>query len=227
MPKLSEIFDIKKQDDKPVTEPKQDKKPKKKREFTEEQMNVLRERLKIGRATAAANRAAKKAVPEPEQKTTDVKLETKVAAAIEQPATNKEVKTITKSSGTPSLPEFVAANKELDEGDDMDPKELKSFITKLYKASKSNIVLAAQAQAQKAKETKSESVPKTTKLDDDRLFDMDEQIPRRPINQITKQTEQPKAIPAPVQPPKVSKEEQMRIASLAKVKAALAAKKRR
>jgi hypothetical protein len=215
MPKLSEIFDIKKEEDKPATEAKQDKKPKKKREFTEEQMNVLRERLKVGRATAAANRAAKKSVPEPEQKTTDMKLETKVAEAIEQPATYKEVKTITK---------YLL---ELDESDDMDPKELKSFLAKLYKASKSNIVLAAQAQAQKAKETKPESAPKTTKPDDDRLFDMDEEIPRRPINQITKQTEQPKVIPTPIQAPKVSKEELMRIASLAKVKAALAAKKRR
>ena len=213
MPKISEIFDIKTEEKKPE-ESKPEKKPRKKREFTPEQMQVLRDRLKLGREKMAANRAAKKELEkEPpssaKSKTEDsVKLENKVAAAMDTPVTDKEVKVVTK---------YLL---ELDEGDDMDPKELKAFIKTLYKASKSNIVKDAQLAAQ----TQKKSEPKQEAKHDDSLFTGDEEIPRKPTYQVSKPVEQPKQVPAT---PKVSKEEQMRIAALAKVKAAIAAKKRR
>jgi hypothetical protein len=223
MPKVSEIFDIKPVDKLVTDKDEPAKKPRKKREFTEEQKNVLRERLKLGREKMAANRAAKKdAEPsadsgvktktEEPSKLEIKKMETKVAAAIDTPTSDKEVKVITK---------YLL---ELDDGDDMDPKELKAFIKTLYKASKSNIVREAQAAAARPPPPK----PKAEPANDDSLFNGDEEIPRRPANtQPSKpmtHVESPK--PQPVVP-KVSKEEQMRIAALAKVKATLAAKKRR
>lgn len=227
MPKINEIFDIKPDSKHPLQEePKA--KPKKKREFTEEQKQVLRDRLKLGREKAAANREAKK---ETEKEPTQVKLENKVAAAMDVSVTDKEVKVVTK---------YLL---ELDEGDDMDPKELKAFIKTLYKASKSNIVREAQAAAQ----TPKKSEPKQEARHDDTLFTGDEEIPRKPTYQVSKPVEQPKPVP-PCWPQQTragsdkpclsslgsrphpgcpSKEEQMRIAALAKVKAAIAAKKRR
>ena len=213
MPKISEIFDIKTEEKRPE-ESKSEKKPRKKREFTPEQMQTLRDRLKLGREKMAANRAAKKeSEKEPpssaKSKTEDsVKLENKVAAAMDTPVTDKEVKVVTK---------YLL---ELDEGDDMDPKELKAFIKTLYKASKSNIVREAQVAAQ----TPKKSEPKQEAKHDDSLFTGDEEIPRKPTYQVSKPVEQPKPVPAA---PKINKEEQMRIAALAKVKAAIAAKKRR
>lgn len=215
MPKLNEIFDM---GDK--LEPKE--KPKasrKKREFTEEQKQILRDRLKIGRETAAANRAAKKEMiqeaeaeykaeshePKQEPKKADTKKpeteakkpeqETKsmaanVADAMNLPVNNKEVKTITK---------YLL---ELEEGDDMDPKELKQFLSKLYKASKSNVVQAAMASRESPKQEPKQHEPY-----------------------------EPKSVPKPVpkEPakPEVNKAEEEYKAKLAKLKATIAAKKRR
>ena len=186
MPKISEIFDIKAapEDKKPVNTEETKSKPKKKREFTEEQKQVLRERLKIGREKMAANRAAKKESdkePPISAKTkteAPVKLENKVAAAMDAPVTDKEVKVVTK---------YLL---ELDEGDDMDPKELKAFIKTLYKASKSNIVRDAQIRGyaprtdiESAKESK-KSEPKQEAKHDDNLFTGEEEIPRKPTYQV-------------------------------------------
>ena len=232
MPKISEIFDIKagSEDKKPVNTEEPKSKPKKKREFTEEQKQILRDRLKLGREKMAANRAAKKESdkePPISAKTeAPVKLENKVAAAMDTPVTDKEVKVVTK---------YLL---ELDEGDDMDPKELKAFIKTLYKASKSNIVRDAQVRGyaprtdiESAKESKkSEALPgrqiEGRNHQDDNLFTGEEEIPRKPTYQVSKQEPKVEPKPLPVAP-KISKEEQMRITALAKVKAALAAKKRR
>lgn len=218
MPKLNEIFDM---GDK--SEPKEKPKAsKKKREFTEEQKQILRDRLKIGRETAAANRAAKKEIiqqaeaeykaeshehkqepkkmeakkPEPEAKKPEQQtksMATNVADAMNLPVNNKEVKTITK---------YLL---ELDEGDDMDPKELKQFLTKLYKASKTNVVQAAMASREPPKQEPKQE-PKHEPYD---FKPVSKPIYKEPAK------------------PEVNKAEEEYKDKLAKLKATIAAKKRR
>jgi len=182
--KSKKVEDIFKEDKKPA-------KSRKKKEYSEEQKAAILERLRLGREKAAQKRN--------EDAKQDTKLDTKQDAKqekpkrISKPIDNDIIKNI-------PVPE-KKINKALEIDDDNERAEMKAFLTKLYKASKSQIVKNAIDKYDKPviEEKKPDTIPD--------------------IKPEAKQEE-----------PKISKEEQEQIEfreKLAKIKAQLANKKRR
>lgn len=193
MADISEIFEI---ENKKETTQTKEKRSRKKKDYTEEEKQKIKERLKLGKLKAAEARNATQEKQKEETKQDLPKHEKKQDTKPEETSQAIREKIITKHI------------LELDETDGIDAKELKQFLSKLYKASKQKVVVDAMNNYEKPAKDTIQQEP-------------------RPIDPI------PKTIPKPEQP-KQSKEELKAIQDelayqerMAKLKKQLANKKRR
>jgi len=191
MTDINDIFEMENAKD---TKQKPEKKSRKKKDYTEEEKQKIKERLKLGKVKAAEAREQQKKVETIEN---PIKKDIKPEETKQTPIEIRE-KLITKHI------------LELEEADGIDPKELKQFLSKLYKASK-------QKHVQDAINNYDKPHSEPTYKQKDEL-----EIKQK---EIVKETP-----PKPKEPPKPSKEELEEKAyqeRMAKLKKQLANKKRR
>lgn len=193
MTDISDIFEMENAKD---TKQKTEKKSRKKKDYTEEEKQKIKERLKLGKVKAAEAREQKK-----NDELTNKTIENKEIKHAKQTPVEIREKLITKHI------------LELEEADGIDPKELKQFLSKLYKASKQKHVQDAMNNYDKPQP---EPTPK----------------PKQHVASIPEKHPEPSQIipPKPKEPPKPSKEELEEKAyqeRMAKLKKQLANKKRR
>lgn len=212
MADISEIFEI---ENKKETTQTKEKRSRKKKDYTEEEKQKIKERLKLGKLKAAE---ARNATQEKQKSGGGWSKAPTNSAECCSPSTQtkedlpkNEKKQDTKPEETSQAIREKIITKhilELDETDGIDAKELKQFLSKLYKASKQKVVVDAMNNYEKPSKDTIQQEPKSAE----------------PI---------PKTIPKPEQP-KQSKEELKAIQDelayqerMAKLKKQLANKKRR
>ena len=226
MADISEIFEI---ENKKETTQTKEKRSRKKKDYTEEEKQKIKERLKLGKLKAAEARNA----TQEKQKSGGgcSKAPTNSAECCAPSTRTKEdlPKHEKKQDTKPEESSQVIREKiitkhilELDETDGIDAKELKQFLSKLYKASKQKVVVDAMNNYEKPAKDTIQQEPKSGGA------------PSTQTKEELKSAEPiPKTIPKPEQP-KQSKEELKAIQDelayqerMAKLKKQLANKKRR
>jgi len=203
---MTDISDIFEMNNAKKEQNKTEKRSRKKKEYTEEEKQKIKERLKLGKVKAAEARDAKqeKSPPTPSPQTMQ---EVPKQSIKKKPDTMQEE--ITNSIREKIITKHIL---ELDETDGIDAKELKQFLSKLYKASKQKHVQDAMNNYDKPQPEPTPK-PKT-------------EIPKPSIQE---KHHEPSQI-VPPKPPKPSKEELEEAAykeRMAKLKKQLANKKRR
>ena len=213
---MTDISDIFEMDNAKKEQNKTEKRSRKKKDYTDEEKQKIKERLKLGKVKAAEARDAKQeksgggwskaptnsaecCAPSPQAK----------QEKSEVPKLLKKKPDTTQEEITNSIREKIITKHilELDETDGIDAKELKQFLSKLYKASKQKHVVDAMNNYDKPQP---EPTPK-------------------PKPSVQEKHNEPSQI-VPPKPPKPSKEELEEAAykeRMAKLKKQLANKKRR
>lgn len=199
---MTDISDIFEMDNAKKEQNKPEKRSRKKKDYSEEEKQKIKERLKLGKIKAAEARDAK-------QEKTEVQPKPSPQTMQEVPKLLKKKPDTTQEETTNAIREKIITKHilELDETDGIDAKELKQFLSKLYKASKQKHVVDAMNNYDKPQP---EPTPK-------------------PKPSIQEKHNEPSQI-LPPKPPKPSKEELEEAAyqeRMAKLKKQLANKKRR